>query len=123
MVEYASAEAVRRGGGPGHKPKKTSSEGAKESQSRRKERDSAVDDGASGKRFTEAITTSAKPPEEKSTAIGRRTGKSAKSKVDHGKHKSRLAPGAALALAKREQVAIVPSQGRRITFGDDDDDD
>lgn len=123
MVEYASADAVRRGGGAGPKPKRTSTEGAKESQTRSKRRDSAVDDGASGKRSTEAINTSADPPEDKSTAIGRRSGKFPKPKVDHGKHKSRLAPGAALALAKREQVAIVPSQGRRITFGDDDDDD
>lgn len=121
VVEYASADAVRRGGGAGHKPKRTSTEGAKESRSRSKKCESMVDDGASGKRSTEAITTSAEPPEEKSTAIGRRS--SAKPRVDHGKHKSRLAPGAALALAKREQVAIVPSQGRRITFGHDDDDD
>jgi hypothetical protein len=120
VVEYASADAVRRGGGPGHKPKRTSTEGPRERHARNKKRDSAVDDGANGKRPAEMTTTSTKPQEERDTSAGRRNGAPSKSKVDHGKHKTRPTPGAALALAKREQVAIVPSQGRRITFDDDD---
>lgn len=31
-------------------------------------------------------------------------------------HKSRIKPGAAFAKAKRETAAIVPSQGKKITF-------
>jgi len=83
-------------------------------------------DDTNGKSDTETtIITSSKPQEERSTAAAaggrRQSGASAKRKVvDYGKHKkSRPAPGAALALAKREQVAIVPSQGRRIKFDDD----
>jgi hypothetical protein len=126
VVEYASADAVRRGGGRGHKPKRTSTEGPRESHARSKKRDSAMmgDDDTNGKSDTETTITSSKPQEERSTAAAgarRRSGASAKRKVvDYGKHrKSRPAPGAALALAKREQVAIVPSQGRRIKFDDD----
>lgn len=36
--------------------------------------------------------------------------------VRHKGPKSRPKPGAALALAKRESAAIIPSQGRKITF-------
>jgi len=119
VVEYASADAVRRGGGAGHKrkPQSASAGAPKESHARSKSRDSTMGDGARGKSGVEMTVTS--PQEERSAATGRGDGASAKPKVDHRRHKSRIAPGAALALAKREQVAIVPSQGRRITFDDD----
>ena len=124
MVEYASADAVRRGGGPGHKPRKKSTEVYGEVHSRRKTRDSVADDEVDGKGSTTTITTPSKV-QEKSTATDRRSDTYAKSKVTNGTRtrkskSSRPTPGAALALAKREQVAIVPSQGRRITFDDDD---
>ena len=120
MVEYASADAVRRGQGVGHKLKKTSTESSSEGYARRKRRDLAADDGAGEKSGGAATTTNSKLQEEKGTAAGRRRGAYTKPKVDdHRTRKSRPAPGAALALAKREQVAIVPSQGRRITFSDD----
>jgi RNA recognition motif-containing protein len=121
VVEYASADAVRRGGGAGHKPRKKSTEVRGEGHSHRKRRDSVVDEKGSTTTTT-AATTPSKAQEEKSTATAdRRSDTFAKSKVTNGtrtrKSKpSRPAPGAALALAKREQVAIVPSQGRRITF-------
>ena len=123
VVEYASADAVRRGGGAGHKPRKKSTEVHSEGHSRRKRRDSVADNEADEKGFTPttSITTPSKAQNrEKSTAAGQRSGSSTKSKVTNGTRtrKSRPAPGAALALAKREQVAIVPSQGRRITFDD-----
>jgi len=122
VVEYASADAVRRGGGPGHKPRKKSTEG----HSRRKTRDSVADDEVNEKGSTTTTTTpSMAQKEKKSTAADRRgdTSTNAKPKVTNGTRtrqskSSRPAPGAALALAKREQVAIVPSQGRRITFDD-----
>ncbi|KAH9077129.1 hypothetical protein EDB83DRAFT_2504390 [Lactarius deliciosus] len=92
VVEYASADAVRRGGGAGSRPNKT-------------------------KGRPETTTPSSVPrDDDKSMDSGRRS--SASSKVDRGTRKARPAPGAALALAKREQVAIVPSQGRRIIFDD-----
>lgn len=123
VVEYASADAVRRGGGAGHKPRKKSTEVHSEGRSRRKTRDSVVDDQVNEKGSTTTTTTTpSNAQEEKSTpAADRRSDTFAKSKVTNGTRtwkskSSRPTPGAALALAKREQVAIVPSQGRRITF-------
>ena len=126
MVEYASADAVRRGGGAGHKPRKKLTEVHSEGHLHRKRtRDSVADDRVkkgSATTTTTTTTTIPKAQTERSTAADRRSNTSAKSKFANGTRtrKSRPAPGAALALAKREQVAIVPSQGRRITFSDDD---
>ena len=117
VVEYASADAVRRGGGAGHKPRKLPTEGHTEGRSRSRRRDSFVGDKANEKaNNVEPITINSKPQKEKSIAAGRGSDTFAKSKGYT--RKSRPAPGAALALAKREQIAIVPSQGRRITFDD-----
>jgi len=119
VVEYASADAVRRGGGAGPRPKKTSAEGTGEGgHTRRKKPESAAaGDCANDKSHTATVMTTknSTPPEERGIAPGRRSDASAKAKVTR---KPRPAPGAALALARREQVAIVPSQGRRITFDD-----
>jgi hypothetical protein len=130
VVEYASADAVRRGGGAGHKPRIKATEVHSEGHSRRKTRDSVAEDEANEKgptttTTTTTTTTPSKAQNEKSTAADRRSDTSSKSKVTNGTRtwkskSSRPTPGAALALAKREQVAIVPSQGRRITFDDDD---
>ena len=117
VVEYASADAVRRGGGAGHKPRKMSAEGHTGGRSLSRRRDSLGGDKAIEKaNDLEPITANSRPQKEKSTTAGRGRDTSAKSKGYT--RKSRPAPGAALALAKREQVAIVPSQGRRITFDD-----
>ena len=124
MVEYASADAVRRGGGAGPRPKnlKASGGGASEGPARRKKKlGSTVDDRADERDLTTMTTTVAtkksKPQEEKGKASDLRSDAIGKAKVTSGStRKSRPTPGAALALAKREQVAIVPSQGRRITF-------
>lgn len=122
MVEYASADAVRRGGGLGHKPRKKPTEGHSEGHSRSKRRESLVGDETNEKGFMATTPTNPELQKEKSTAAaGRGNDTTSKSKVNNGTRirKSRPAPGAALALARREQVAIVPSQGRRITFDDD----
>jgi RNA recognition motif-containing protein len=119
VVEYASADAVRRGGGAGHKPKKAPAEYSSEGHGYRKGHDRTVGDGADEKRSTAAIATNPRPQVKESTTAGRRSGASTNAEVARKTRKSRTAPGAALALAKREQVAIVPSQGRRITFDDD----
>lgn len=114
VVEYASADAVRRGGGAGSRPNKVSRPVATAGLERR---ESAGGNRGERKGRQEAtIFTSGPPRDEKSMDSGRRSG--ASKKVDNGTRKPRPAPGAALALAKREQVAIVPSQGRRITFDD-----
>ena len=113
MVEYASTDAVRRGGGPGHKPRKKSTEVHSEGHSRRKTRDSAAvaDDEVNEKGPTTTTTTTSLKAQkkEKGTAADsdRRDDTFTKSKVTNGtrtrKSKpSRPAPGAALALAKRE---------------------
>jgi len=126
VVEYASADAVRRGGGAGHKPRKKPSEVHSEGHSRRKTRDSVADDRVDEKGSTTTTTTTTTPSRAqkvKSTDAERRsdTSKIANGLRTRKSKSSRPTPGAALALAKREQVAIVPSQGRRITFDDDDD--
>jgi hypothetical protein len=120
VVEYASADAVRRGGGAGPRPKNVKASGGEGHSHRKKKLGSTVDDRADERDLTTMATTmtikKSKPQEEEK---GRRGGTFAKAKVTSGtSRKSRPTPGAALALAKREQVAIVPSQGRRITFDD-----
>ena len=79
VVEYASAEAVRRGGGGGlPRPVKPVKKG---------------------------------PHSERREEVGTK----GKEKVVVN-DRSRPKPGAALALAKRETVAIIPSRGQKITF-------
>jgi hypothetical protein len=117
VVEYASADAVRRGGGAGPRPNKVSSGVAAESKVRRERREPVA--GNRGGEMNTLLETSPLTPEprdDKSMDSSRRSG--ASKKVGNGTRKSRPAPGAALALAKRERVAIVASQGRRITFDD-----
>jgi hypothetical protein len=73
-------------------------------------RPAATDDGVSATPDgDEAADETARPKrawEAKAPAEGAR----------HKGPKTRPKPGAALALAKRESVAIVPSQGQKITF-------
>ncbi|KAH9179650.1 hypothetical protein EDB89DRAFT_500448 [Lactarius sanguifluus] len=117
VVEYASADAVRRGGGAGSRPNKVSSPIATVGKAHRERRESVVGNRGERKGRPETTTPSSVPrDDDKSIDSSRRSG--ASSKVDRGTRKARPAPGAALALAKREQVAIVPSQGRRIIFDD-----
>jgi hypothetical protein len=122
VVEYASADAVRRGGGggAGPRPKNVKASGGEGHSHRKKKLGSTVDDRADERDLTTmAITMTIKKSKPQEEEKGRRGGTFAKAKVTSGtSRKSRPTPGAALALAKREQVAIVPSQGRRITFDD-----
>ncbi|KAI9447990.1 hypothetical protein H4582DRAFT_1803052 [Lactarius indigo] len=116
VVEYASADAVRRGGGAGSRPNKVSSLVATVGKARRERHESVVGNRGERKGRPETTIPSSVPRHEKGADSGRSSG--ASKKVENGTRKSRPAPGAALALAKREQVAIVPSQGRRIKFDD-----
>ena len=117
VVEYASADAVRRGGGAGPRPKGSSGV-ATAGKDRRERRESAEGKRGEKKGHLEtAVSTLGPPDEEKSMDSGRRSGGAFRTVVK-GARKSRPAPGAALALAKRERVAIVASQGRKIIFDD-----
>ena len=113
VAEYASADAVRRGGGAGSRPNKVSTGVATAGKALREKRKPV--EGHRGESTTRLETTAFTPasPDEKGMDSSRRS-----KRMDNGTRKSRPAPGAALALAKRERVAIVESQGRRITFDD-----
>lgn len=120
VVEYASADAVRRGGGAGSRPNnnKGSSGVTTAGKDRRERREPAEGNREEKKgRLETAVSTSGPRDEEKSMDSGQRSGGASRTVVK-GARKSRPAPGAALALAKRERVAIVASQGRKITFDD-----
>lgn len=113
VVEYASAEAVRRGGGPGakaHRDNKAINEKGKDKggwageQSRREE--------VRPKDFgTENLEGERGPPQKRS----RWADDDAEREGRRGKGR-RTKPGAALALAQREKVAIVPFSGKKIVF-------
>ena len=131
VVEYASADAVRRGA-----PKPKREEGAvpirRKAPSRgprgeRKERQriqaslkAKAGDAQEGRPNQAELADNARPSKRRAydgAEAGRRTYSSRATKG--GKEKGprvRPKPGAALALAKRESVAILPSQGQKITF-------
>ena len=119
VVEYASADAVRRGGGPGSRPNNKGSSGVTTAGKDRHERREPAEGNREEKKghLETAVSTSGPRDEEKSMDSGQRSGGASRTVVK-GARKSRPAPGAALALAKRERVAIVASQGRKITFDD-----
>ena len=106
VVEYASPDAVRRGGGAGPRPAKgghrkgdaRKTDGDKALEPRKRPRiDKSERDKADSDRPGEQTTYSTRPSKEQ-------------------RKRPRATPGAALALAKREQVAIIPSQGTKIKF-------
>ena len=121
-VEYASPDAVRRGGGPRESGKHIGAEGAGHGGKVRKPKSAGY------------ISKKPKSVAEQSTKDGeRRLAKERKmekkerrleKKLKHkfggerapGKGAERPKPGAALALAQRGTAAILPSQGQKITF-------
>ena len=129
VVEFASPDAVRRGGSNigGAVPRKRRPLSAGYKKTRGRKKDEVVQDGGSGKKLESADQDRDHPPH---------TGKDPKNKkpgmdstrfnsfstgkgAERGKEresKSRPRPGAALAQAKRETAAIVPSQGKKIVF-------
>jgi RNA recognition motif-containing protein len=120
IVEYASPDAVRRGA-----PKGKSSDGpiAKDRRNRLPTR--PYHDFSSNRSFTqpkeasESADTCKSPvadsdPMNDTPSVKERI--SSKGDVRHKGPKTRPRPGAALALAKRESAAILPSQGHKITF-------
>lgn len=130
IVEYASPDAVRRGGSKivGVIPRKRRplSAGYKKTRGRKKTGEGeAVSADRTDEKSTSAAQEGAHPPhigkdsrtkkkvrKERSISIGNQV-----AVVDGGmEKKSRPKPGAALAGAKRETAAILPSQGKKIVF-------
>ncbi|CDO71351.1 hypothetical protein BN946_scf184908.g109 [Trametes cinnabarina] len=115
VVEYASPEAVRRGGGG--PPRADKGHGGQKGERRpmKREREAArADDAAEGEQRP-SKKRHAEDGNEAQSKGGR--GKSADAAGKGGKNpRARARPGAALAQAKREDVAIVPSQGKKIVF-------
>ncbi|KAG0703849.1 hypothetical protein DFH29DRAFT_802771 [Suillus ampliporus] len=115
VVEYASADAVRRGGGPrvqqsehkGHPGKRhgdqqDDAESRQRSRSRPRRRDE--DEKAHRAQRDDAESTT------------QRNQKEAPRHIKADRSRGRPKPGAALAQAPRESAAIIPSQGQKIVF-------
>ena len=125
VVEYASPDAVRRGApkgksadGSARKVKGTPRSNRPKGHSEEtKETDHKPEEDA---HTTEAAVDVAETPAAKSSPKKQRDNKERAGAKPEGVRqkgpKSRPKPGAALALAKRESAAIVPSQGQKITF-------
>jgi RNA recognition motif-containing protein len=121
VVEYASADAVRRGapktkredGGAERMPyrrKEAKSRGPRAEKKLQRER-TAGDGTASSAPKTNSHDRAAPS----STTQDAESGGTGRERERKGP-KNRPKPGAALALAKRESAAIVPSQGKKVVF-------
>ncbi len=125
VVEYASAEAVRRGAPKPQRPKvqkdSTTSDGKYEKylgipkdlshkprQFAREDKKVVMDVDASASDVAPELSPASK--------IYEKDFQKERDNRNKGKPRGRPKPGAALALAKRESAAIVPSQGQKITF-------
>jgi len=124
VVEYASPDAVRRGGGPGHtrdKKPRGEKDGAKEQRPRRRVEDDSETSFKRKPKQEPARTDTEGDEQVQDTPAKRRrvdddSGTAGRG-VKGGKNpRARAKPGAALALAKRETAAIVPAQGKKIVF-------
>ena len=119
VVEYASPDAVRRGGGPrnpkgdrdqksrsgsGRAPQKGSVNGPYTKQQRRPWHAEQEDD----------VEVAEIPAE--ATATTPRSWRPDRAGHDRRPHTRRPRPGAALADAQRQSAAILPSQGQKIVF-------
>ncbi|OCH90967.1 hypothetical protein OBBRIDRAFT_559083 [Obba rivulosa] len=115
VVEYASPEAVRRGGGAPGAPRISKEKRVGPRQERlkaRTEKRKATEDET-------GVDVHDEQPAPKRQKAGSSPEKPVKNREDRHNDKRprpRAKPGAALALAKRESAAIVPSQGKKIVF-------
>ncbi|KAF9472179.1 hypothetical protein BDN70DRAFT_868641 [Pholiota conissans] len=121
LVEYASPDAVRRGLNPFRPPGERSAANHGKKRPHRTERLQARAAMRPAATSDETSTPNGDDGEEDASSRPKRSWEhkeqvSAEGGVRHKGPKSRPKPGAALALAKRESVAIVPSQGQKITF-------
>lgn len=113
VVEYASAAAVRRGGGPGAREHRDNIQ-SKEKRDitkpgNRVQGETKSEDKTQEKSPVEHPEDQGEPPQKKARMMDEKR-REREAKV------RRTKPGAALALAKREKVAIVPSSGKKTIF-------
>ncbi|KAG1752417.1 uncharacterized protein EDB91DRAFT_1215906 [Suillus paluster] len=106
VVEYASADAVRRGGGPRLQQNtvtdNTDTESRPQSHSRPRRRDEDEKEHRTQRDDAESTP--------------QRNQKEAPRHMKADRSRGRPKPGAALAQAPRESAAIIPSQGHKIVF-------
>ena len=126
VVEYASPEAVRRGGaGPrakkGGEAKYTESATDKPRRERVRPKRNREDAGGEGEGDAQENGPPAKRRRTEDGSGGDGDGSSGRAYKDRKERegtgsKTRAKPGAALANARRGTVGIVPSQGKKIVF-------
>jgi len=124
VVEYASPDAVRRGGG-GPRPRLDERAGPRQGSSRGGRTDRGVRGGGGrgvkedrGSNNSQARVEIEPDNGATNAEITENMGPT-HAEADKGGYKGvkgRSKPGAALAMAKRESAAIVPSRGKKITF-------
>lgn len=114
VVEYASADAVRRGGGPRlqseHKSGPGKRHGGRQSDATESRPRSQSRPGTRGQDEKEHI------PQQDDVEPTRRNQKEGPRHIKADRVRGRPKPGAALAQAPRESAAIIPSQGQKIVF-------
>lgn len=122
VVEYASADAVRRGapktkredGGADRMPQRRKEAKSRGPRAEKKlEREKKAEDG--GATFS-APRAGGRPSYDRAPPPGSHDAESGGGGRERKGPKNRPKPGAALALAKRESAAIVPSQGKKVVF-------
>lgn len=119
-MEYAGADAVRRGAPKSAKPvdrAEHKGSGGRKPPQADNPRYRTDRPPKQAEEQPEAVETAATVEPKKARGGKDRSAKG--DNVDGVRHKgpkTRPKPGAALALAKRESVAIVPSEGKKITF-------
>ena len=109
VVEYASADAVRRGGGNGGPKNAKQERQGKGERVERKTSSSSKHDKPRSKPDQGDV------PEEISMEPTVTRPLERQKRTDHS-HKKRARPGAALAQAPRQSAAILPSEGQKIVF-------
>ena len=121
VVEYASPDAVRRGasktgqskGGADQKRRLTSGDGKKTAP----ELEKVPTNAETNETFTTHHEHEQQPRlDTDSKKVKRFASRQDVTAMKHQRFETRSRPGAALAQAKREAVAIVPSQGKKIVF-------
>ena len=112
MVEYASPEAVRRGGGP------RNAKGLEDRKKRNGPTKTQQKDPA-GAPYTKRHRWHIEQEDDAGVAMEATTARRSTQSDQPGHdrwHTRRAKPGAALAHAQRQSAAILPSQGRKIVF-------
>jgi RNA recognition motif-containing protein len=113
VVEYASADAVRRGGGPRSQSEHKSGPGKRHGGRQPDAESRPRTQSRPGRRGENEKEHSTQQDDAESI---RRNQKEAPRHIRADRVRGRPKPGAALAQAPRESAAIIPSQGQKIVF-------